>query len=143
MRHRRAPGGRRARRARFQILATERADEAIKGLRGEAKRSYERHKESLRDQGCRAAGYRLLDDDGSWSDYCCLHIYGKWRVITTFEDNTVYIVSVGQHDGDGFYGELGNTLKIRAVGARREQKPQCCGTDGWPTLGPFRNAKAG
>ena len=117
---------------RFDVLATEPAAETIRTLRGDAKRSYDRHEEALRNEGCRAAGSRLLADDGSLSRYCCLHAYGTWRVITTFDADVVSVVGVGRHDDARFSNDLSEALGTRAVGVRREQKPGCCGTEGWP-----------
>jgi hypothetical protein len=89
----------------------------------------------LKAQGCRAGGYRLLADDGSWSFHCCKHLYGRWRVISTFEPEVVWIIAVGEHDGPRFYRRLSEELGIAGVGRGREQKPDCCGADGWPAIG--------
>ncbi|HWJ49848.1 MAG TPA: hypothetical protein VNR42_02440 [Solirubrobacteraceae bacterium] len=89
----------------------------------------------LKAQGCRASGYRLLGNDGNWSPYCCKHLYGRWRVITTFEPGIATVTAVGKHDGPGFYTQLSHELGISGVGRGRDQKPACCGPDGWPTTG--------
>ncbi len=89
----------------------------------------------LKAQGCRAGGYRLLGNDGNWSPYCCKHLYGRWRVITTFEPGIATVTAVGEHDGPDFYTQLSHELGISGVGRGREQKPDCCGPDGWPTPG--------
>jgi hypothetical protein len=56
-------------------------------------------------------------------------------VITTYAAGEVAVVAIGQHDGPALYRELGSELGTAAVGLRREDKPDCCGPDGWPTLG--------
>jgi hypothetical protein len=89
----------------------------------------------LKAQGCRAGGYRLLADDGTWSLYCCKHLHGRWRVLSTFEPGIVWIIEVAEHDGARFYERLSEELHIAGVGHGREQKPGCCATDGWPAVG--------
>ena len=77
----------------------------------------------------------LLAEDGSWSLYCCKHLYSRWRVISTFELMIVWIVAVGEHDGPQFYRQLSEEWDIAGVGHGREQKPGCCGDEGWPEVG--------
>jgi hypothetical protein len=49
----------------------------------------------LRKQGCRVAGYRLLDaEDGGYSEYCCKRLVDDWRVITTFEPGIAIVVAI-------------------------------------------------
>lgn len=121
--------------ARHRLLLTPSADAAIRDLRGKEEAAWERLEPELKAQGCRAGGYRLLADDGSWSLYCCEHLHGRWRVISTFEPEIVWIIAVGEHDGPRFYKRLSEELDIAGVGHGREQKPGCCGEDGWPTVG--------
>ena len=113
---------------------------ASRTLTGPARRQYERQLDALRARGCRAGGYRLLDDDGEPSAYCGVHIYRDWRLIATFEDRDVILVALGQHDGPGFYRELAAELGTGAVGQRRSAKPACCGAQGWPSVGVSRSA---
>jgi hypothetical protein len=54
-------------------------------------------------------------------------------VVTTFEPGIVWIIAVGEHDGPGFYKNLADNLGISSAGRRREEKPRCCGPDGWPS----------
>lgn len=70
----------------------------------------------------------------------CLLMMVRCRV-TTFDADVVYVVAVGRHDDARFYNDLSEALGTRAVGVRREQKPGCCGTEGWPSLGPFPKGK--
>lgn len=101
--------------------------------------------DALRVSGCRAAGYRLLGRDGSWSAYCCKHLDRNWRAITTFDSRTVIVVAVGEHDGPAFYRRLSEELGISQIGQRRDEKPECCGPDGWPSVGltrPERRARS-
>jgi hypothetical protein len=58
--------------------------------------------------------------------------------VSTFESEVVWIVAVGEHDGPRFYKRLSGELGIAGVGHGREQKPDCCGDDGWPTIGTTR-----
>ena len=58
-------------RKRFRILKTAPAELAIKRLRGAAKAAYERHEHVLEQQGCRAAGYRLLGASGECRPFGC------------------------------------------------------------------------
>lgn len=130
----------------FQLRATPSAAKAIEDLRGSARKAYEKLKPELQAQGCKAAGYRLLAADSPpgepiYSEFCCKPLLGKWRVITAFEEDVVWIVAVGEHDGDAFYRDLGESLGISGVGQRREAKPACCGSDGWPALGANRGTK--
>jgi len=122
-------------RNRFRIVKTVPAELAIKRLRGAAKAAYRRHEHELKQRGCRAAGYRLLGASGDFSDLCCLHLYGEWRLITSFERSMVFVVALGRHDDASFYRALADQLAINPAGQRREQKPRCCSDDGWPTLG--------
>lgn len=112
----------------FDIRATPSADRAIRGLRGRTTKRYAQCEEELRAQGCKAGGYRLLGPElGTFSSYCCRHLDGRWRVIATFDRDEVLIVAVGEHDGEVFYRQLASDLGVGSVGARREQKPPCCG----------------
>lgn len=119
----------------FRVEATASADTAIKGLRGRAKDRYEQLESELKAQGCHVAGYRLIADDGESSVYCCKHLVREWRVVTTFDKKVVYVVAVGEHSDLTFYAGLAEKLEIRAAGQRREQKPDCCGQAGWPSVG--------
>jgi len=105
-------------------------------LRGPARKRYEAFETELRRQGCKVAGYRLLAPDrGDHSEYCCKRLVDDWRVITTFEPGVVIVVAVGRHDEQGFYAGVARTLEIAAVGQSRGSKPDCCGSDGWPSVG--------
>jgi hypothetical protein len=103
---------------------------------------WNRLESELKAQGCRAGGYRLLGGDGNWSPYCCKHLHGQWRVISTFEPGSVWIIAVGQHDGPQFYKRLSEDLAISGAGRARDQKPACCGDEGWPTIGATRATRA-
>jgi hypothetical protein len=124
--------------AEHRLLLTPSADIATRALRGKAPAEWERLEPELKTQGCRAGGYRLLAEDGSWSLYCCRHLFGRWRVISTFEPEIVWVVAVGEHDGPQFYRQLSEELDIAGVGHGREQKPGCCGNEGWPVVGVHR-----
>jgi hypothetical protein len=121
--------------AEHRLLLTPSADIAIRVLRGKAAAEWERLEPEFKAQGCRAGGYRLLAEDGSWSLYCCKHLYGRWRVISTFEPKIVWVVAVGEHDGPQFYRQLSEEWDIAGVGHGREQKPGCCSDEGWPEVG--------
>jgi len=133
-------------RKRLRIVKTDPAEAAIKQLRGTAKVAYERHEREFEHQGCRAAGYRLLATGGEFSDLCCLRLHRDWRLITSFNRSTVFVVALGRHNDASFYRVLSDELEINPIGQRREQKPRCCSADGWPTLGevsaPKRRRKA-
>lgn len=121
--------------ARHRLRLTPSADAAVRGLRGRPAAAWGRLEPELKAQGCRAGGYRLLADDGTWSLYCCKHLYGRWRVLSTFEPGIVWVIEVAEHDGARFYERLSEELRIAGVGHGREQKPDCCASDGWPTVG--------
>ena len=126
----------------FTLRATPAAMAAIERLRGTARRSYAAFETELRKQGCRIAGYRLLGaEDGGYSEYCCKRLVDDWRVITTFEPGIAIVVAIGRHDSRAFYAELSKALAIGAVGRRREEKPPCCGTGGWPNVGSVRGRR--
>ncbi|WP_445150210.1 hypothetical protein [Baekduia sp. Peel2402] len=100
--------------AEFHLRATPSAAKAIEGLRGNAKKAYEKLLPQLKAQGCKVAGYRLLAADGVpegsvYLEFCCKSLTGTWRLITT--------------------------------GQRRDEKPACCGEPGWPTLGKSRRER--
>lgn len=136
------PGSDHARaRKRFRIVRTEPADATIRALRGAAKTAYQRHQREFEQQGCRAAGYRLLATDGDFSDLCCLHLYRDWRLITTFDNSTVFIIALGRHNDANFYRALSEELELRPVGQRRANKPRCCSANGWPTIGEVPTRK--
>jgi hypothetical protein len=118
------------------LRATPAAAAAIDRLRGRARKSYAAFEAELRKQGCRVAGYRLLGaDHGGYSELCCRRLVDDWRAITTFEPGVAIVVAVGRHDSRAFYVELSQTLAIGAVGQGRQEKPACCGEDGWPSIG--------
>ena len=120
----------------FAVRATPAAATAIDRLRGRARKSYEAFEAELRQQGCKVAGYRLLAEDGGYSEFCCKRLIEDWRVIVTFEPGVAIVVAVGRHDDRAFYADLAKTIEIGSIGQRREEKPDCCGEDGWPSIGP-------
>lgn len=120
--------------AKHRLRLTHSADNEVRGLRGKPAAAWSRLATELKSQGCRAGGYRLLGDDGGWSLYCCKHLYGRWRVISTFEPGIATVIAVGEHDGTQFYQRLSHELGIAGVGRARDQKPDCCGSGGWPTV---------
>jgi hypothetical protein len=119
----------------FAVRATPAAAAAIDGLRGRARKSYEAFEDELRKQGCKVAGYRLLAEDGEYSEYCCKRLVEDWRVIVTFEPGVAIVVAVGRHDDRAFYADLAMTIEVGPIGQRREEKPDCCGQGGWPSIG--------
>lgn len=119
----------------FAVRATPAAATAIDGLRGRARKSYEAFEAELRKQGCKVAGYRLLAEDGGYSELCCKRLVEDWRVIITFELGVAIVVAVGRHDDRAFYADLAKTIEVAPIGQRREEKPDCCGEDGWPSIG--------
>jgi hypothetical protein len=126
----------------FAVRATPAAAAAIGALRGKARKSYDAFESELRKQGCKVAGYRLLAEKrAGYSDYCRKALVENWRVITTFEPGVAIVVALGRHDEQGFYADLATTLKIGAVGQGREEKPACCGEDGWPSTGLTREER--
>jgi hypothetical protein len=120
----------------FAVRATPAAAAAIEGLRGTARKSYDAFEAEMRKQGCKVAGYRLLAEDGAYSEYCCKRLVEDWRVISTFEPGIAIIVALGRHDDSAFYADLAKTYEIGPIGQRREEKPACCGENGWPGVGP-------
>ena len=121
--------------ARHRLRLTRSADAAVRGLRGRPAAAWSRLEPELEAQGCRAGGYRLLADDGTWSLYCCKHLFGRWRVLSTFEPGIVWVIAVAEHDSARFYEHLSKELLIAGVGHGRELKPGRCAADGWPTVG--------
>lgn len=128
--------------SRFRVRATRAADAAIRELRGRARSDYVALEAALKAQGCRAAGYRLLAETGLPSEFCCKHLTGRWRVITTFDPGIVVIVAVGEHDGPRFYRTLAKQYEIGEIGQQRDQRPGCCGDEGWPRVGVTRGRAA-
>ena len=112
-------------------------------LRGDSAAAFERLTTALKAQACKAAGYRLLGRDGAWSEYCCVHLDRQWRVILTFDEEGGQIVHIGRHDGPAFYASLATEYGISSAGRTRDQKPDCCGDEGWPSVGSTRAEKAG
>lgn len=125
----------------FAVRATPPAAVAIDGLRGRARKSYEAFEAELRKQGCKVAGYRLLAEDGGYSEFCGRRLVEDWRAITTFEPGVAIVVAVGRHDDRAFYADLGKTIEVGPIGQRREEKPDCCGEGGWPSIGPKGRAR--
>ncbi len=78
---------------------------------------------------------------GRWSLYCSRVICANWRVVTTYRPGEVIVVGIGRHEGAALYAELANEIGTSAVGVRRDEKPECCGQDGWPTLGEPRRER--
>lgn len=110
-------------------------------LRGDSTDAFEQLRTALKAGACKAAGYRLLARDGRWSVYCCVHLDREWRVILTFDEDGGQIVHIGRHDGPAFYASLATEYDIGGAGQKREQKPDCCGDDGWPSVGLSRAEK--
>jgi hypothetical protein len=128
----------------FTLRATPAAAAAIDRLRGRARKSYAAYEAELRKQGCRVAGYRLLGaEDGGYSEFCCKRLVDDWRVITSFEPSVTIVVALGRHDSRTFYADLSQTFAIGAVGQGREEKPACCGEDGWPSVGSVLSERTG
>lgn len=126
----------------FAVRATPAAAAAIGALRGRAHKSYETFERELRRAGCKVAGYRLLAPDRlGYSEYCCKPLVENWRAITTFEPGVAIVVALGRHDEQGFYADLAKTFAIGAVGQVREEKPNCCGESGWPSVGSRREKR--
>jgi hypothetical protein len=127
----------------FAVRATPAVATAIDGLRGRARKSYESFEGELRKQGCRGAGYRLLAEDGGYSEYCCRRLVDDWRAIATFEPDVAIVAAVGRHDDRVFYADLSKALEIGASGQRREERPDRCGQSGWPSIGSTRTRRKG
>lgn len=100
-----------------RLRLTPSADKAVREFRGKPAAAWIRLEADLKAQGCRAGGYRLLGSDGNWSPYCCKHLYGRWRVITTFEPGIAMVTTVGEHDGPGFYTQLSLPVGAQYGGA--------------------------
>lgn len=126
---------------RYRLRITPDAQAVRATLRGDSVDAFEKLRTALKAQACKAAGYRLLARDGTWSEYCCVHLDRDWRVILTFDDDGGQIVHIGRHDGPEFYASLATDYDIRDTGQRREQKPACCGDEGWPSVGLSRAEK--
>lgn len=126
---------------RYRLRITHDAQAVRETLRGDSVDAFEKLRTALKAQACKAAGYRLLARDGTWSEYCCVHLDRDWQVILTFDHDGGQIVHIGRHDGPEFYAALSTEYDIRDTGQRREQKPDCCGDDGWPSVGSSRAEK--
>jgi hypothetical protein len=48
---------------------------------------------------------------------------------------------IGEHDGPDFYARLAADYDINEIGQSREEKPGCCGEEGWPSVGKTRGEK--
>jgi len=128
---------------KFTIRATRAAAATIDELRGRARKSYDAFEAELRKQGCEVAGYRLLAEDGGYSEYCCKRLVEDWRAITTFEPGVAVVVALGRHDDRRFYANLAKTLEIGVTGQRRQEKPDCCEEDGWPSIASGQTSPGG
>ena len=56
-------------------------------------------------------------------------------MIVTFEPGDAIVVAVGRHNDRAFYADLSMTIEVGPIGQRRKEKPDCCGEDGWPSMG--------
>ena len=120
----------------FAVRATPAAVAAIDGLRGRARKSYEAFEGELRKQGCKVAGYRLLAaEGGEYSEYCCKRLVDDWRVIVTFEPASPSLSQSAATMIARLDADLSMTIEVGPIGQRREEKPDCCGEDGWPSMG--------
>jgi plasmid maintenance system killer protein len=128
---------------RFRLRITPAAQEVREQLRGRSATKFEALQAALKAEACKAGGYRLLARDGEWSEFCCIHLDREWRVILTFDAGGTQIVHVGRHDGPEFYASLSSQYDIDDAGQKRDQKPACCGDDGWPSVGLSRLEKRG
>lgn len=126
---------------RYPLRITRSAQAVRDKLRGDSVDEFEKLRTALKAQACRVAGYRLLARDGGWSEFCCVHLDREWRVILTFDDEGTQILVIGEHDGPEFYRRLAADYDISEIGVERDQKPDCCGNGGWPSVGLSRAQK--
>lgn len=127
---------------RYPLRITPTAQAVRQALRGDSEERFEQLRAALKAQACKAGGYRLLARDGGWSRFCCVHLDRQWRVIVTFDEEGSQILHIGEHDGPEFYRALSADYDIAAIGQARDEKPDCCGEDGWPSVGASRRERA-
>ena len=142
--------------SRFIVRTVEEVNSAIANLPGRERDTFQQVVAELAANGCQAGGYRLLGANGDWSRFCCRHGYATQRIVLTFLEvadsqssysrfadrkrSVVIVGAVGRHDDERFYSGRAE-LGIGAVGRRRDWKPDCCGSDGWPSVGEPRAAE--
>jgi hypothetical protein len=121
----------------FRVSATPTAKRQADALRGKAARAYEDALLRLEAEGCAAADYRLTGE--IVDQICSLHLYGRYRALVCFPDETSVVVAlVGEHDrgsSDDVYGTVYELLAIDEPKAKRT-KPPCCEEGGGPPVDP-------
>lgn len=127
--------------ARYRLRITSAAEGVRGALRGDSAKRFQDLEAALKAEACRGGGYRLLARDGGWSEFCCVHLDRQWRVILTFKNEGSQILHIGKHDGPDFYAGLKGDYDINEIGQSREEKPDCCGEGGWPSVGMTRREK--
>jgi hypothetical protein len=117
-----------------EVRATRIAEAQIAALRGPNLRAFERFRGELADKGCEALHYRVTGDH--LDTLCVRHLRGAWRAVVAFhpDENTAWIVLVGEHMDDeprrNVYDLLYDIVGHRPPSEQRRRKPPCCEDEG-------------
>lgn len=119
------------------VYLTPLAERGAAGLRGPARKQYDRWLDDLAARGCAAMGYRLTGD-APLSELCCTHLRGADRVIVAFNEEAAWVLIVGPHDRQDQVADVYRVL-YDLVGHESEPlnartKPPCCDEDGLAPL---------
>lgn len=113
----------------YEVLRTRSFAATVASLTNVERHAYEAAVQSLRGEGCRAGGKRLLAIDGGDVALCQRSLYGAWRMTIAFlDDNCIVIIALGRHttreNPNRVLAELFPDLS--PTGRRRSDQPPCC-----------------
>lgn len=115
--------------SRFRVSVARRCEPRVKGLRGEAKKKFDRVVNELRQRGCEAGGIRMRAETGADHHVCERRFYRDWRMHLVFGDEDDIVISwVGRHTEDeDVHAEGAEAIQgLSAIGRSRDRQPSCC-----------------
>lgn len=119
-----------------RVTETPLATAQVAGMRGQARKAYDRFLDDLSATGCAALGYRLTGPE-PLPRLCVKHLRGTDRVVVAFADDGAWVVLVGKHDnsdpGLNVYTSLYTLAGVRPEDQHTRTKPPCC-DDGEPPM---------
>lgn len=130
----------------FSVYETDAVAKVVDGLRGKRKTEYKRTVKELKHTGCAAGGKRLAEVGGGDTQFCQRSVYDTLRMITVFIDGDIFVIGLGEHDGDsGPVQQLADIVPtVSAIGRRRQEQPKCCSAPAAPPeLGDFERELLG
>ena len=116
-------------------------------LRGEARQWYEQRRHELKLDPCAWPTYRLrggavVEGGPRWSDFCCVHLHEKWRLIyrTDQANEEVQVLALGEESSgaDDIYKQFAAAVGLNAAGPLRAAEKEPCCKSSTPRRQPVR-----